>query len=103
MRKALATCVIAGIVGLGACTGTPKKKSLTAEEMVNLDPLPLAKGAKWTYSVTVKRFDPDQDKETSKALSWTTEVIDVREANGVTAYRVKGWPSDLESTADADL
>jgi hypothetical protein len=85
---------------MAACTGTPKKKSLSPEEMVQLDPLPLAKGAKWTYSVTVKRFDPDTDKETTKALQWVTEVIDAREGNGVTAYRVKGWPSDLEASAD---
>jgi len=31
-------------------------------------------------------------KETTKSLSWVTEVIDAKEANGVTAFRVKGWP-----------
>ncbi len=65
------------------------------QEMIAADPLPLAKGAKWTYDVTVKRFDPDSDKETTKTLQWTTEVIDAREANGITAFRVKDWPSDL--------
>lgn len=59
------------------------------------DPLPLAKGAKWEYQVTVKRFDPEADKETTRTLTWTTEVLDAKEANGVTAYRVKGWPTDL--------
>src|SRR5439155_17213422 len=32
-------------------------------------------------------------------LEWETTVVDAREANGVTAYRVRGWPEDL---ADAD-
>lgn len=80
--------------GLLACS-SPAKKPLSHQDMVLADPLPLAKGARWTYQVTVKRYDPEQDKETSKTLSWTTEVIDAREAGGVTAYRVKGWLTDL--------
>ena len=80
---------------LAACSSNATKRPLTPEEMVAADPLPLAKGAKWTYDVTVKRFDPDADKETTKTLSWTTEVLDQRELNGVTAFRVKGWPADL--------
>jgi len=79
---------------LGACS-SPPKKHMTQQEMIAADPLPLAKGAKWEYKVTVKRFDPEADKETTKSLNWTTEVIDAKEANGVTAYRVKGWPTDL--------
>ena len=49
----------------GACSacGSPTKQPLTPQEMIAADPLPLAKGAKWTYDVTVKRFDPDTDKE----------------------------------------
>jgi hypothetical protein len=80
---------------LSACSSPAKKHQLSMQEMIAADPLPLAKGAKWTYDVTVKRFDPDSDKETTKTLSWTTEVIDAREANGITAFRVKGWPTDL--------
>jgi len=57
----------------------------------------------WTYSVTVRRFDPEADKETTKQLEWTTEVLDAREANGVTAYRVKGWPTDLEEFEQAPV
>jgi hypothetical protein len=86
------------LIVLGAatgCGGSSQKRPLTLQEMIAADPLPLAKGAKWTYKVTVKRFDPDTNKETTKELSWTTEVLDAREANGVTAYRVKGWPGDL--------
>src|SRR5258706_781467 len=78
-----------------ACSSPTKRHQLSMQELINADPLPLAKGAKWTYDVTVKRFDPDTDKETTKTMSWTTEVIDVREGNGVTAFRVKGWPGDL--------
>jgi hypothetical protein len=89
----LACCLAA----VAACSSPAKKHQMSMQEMAAADPLPLAKGAKWTYAVTVKRFDPDADKETTKTLSWTTEVVDAREANGVTAFRVKGWPSDLAS------
>jgi len=84
---------------LGACSSPPKKHQLTLQEMIAADPLPLAKGAKWTYNVTVKKFDADADKETTKTLQWTTEVVDAKDANGVTAYRIKGWLTDL---ADMD-
>lgn len=83
-----------GALALAACS-SPGKKPLSHQDMVLADPLPLAKGARWTYQVTIKRYDPELDKETSKTLSWTTEVLDAREAGGVTAYRVKGWPTDL--------
>ncbi|MBA3541917.1 MAG: hypothetical protein H0T79_20040 [Deltaproteobacteria bacterium] len=78
-----------------SCSSPTKKRALTVQEMIARDPLPLAKGAKWTYQVSVKRFDPTADKETTTSLSWTTEVLDAKESNGVTAYRVKGWPTDL--------
>jgi len=84
-------------LALVACSSGAKKRHLTPEQMVTADPLPLAKGAKWTYTVTTKKFDPDTNKETTKTLEWTTEVTGVKEANGVTAYRVKGWPEDLAS------
>jgi hypothetical protein len=84
-------------VAAAACSSSAKKHPLSMQEMLAADPLPLAKGAKWTYDVTVKRFDPDSDKVTTKTLQWTTEVLDVREGNGITAYRVKGWPGDLAS------
>lgn len=83
------------LIALAACSSSAKKQKLSMQDMIAADPLPLAKGAKWEYAVTVKRFDADADKETTKTLSWTTEVIDAKEANGVTAYRVKGWPTDL--------
>lgn len=90
-------CVLFALAAAGACSSGAKKRPLTLQEMIAADPLPLKKGSKWTYDVTVKKFDPDTNKETTKELSWTTEVLDAREANGVTAYRVKGWPSDLAS------
>ncbi len=83
------------LVLLAACSSSATKQPLTLEQMIAADPLPLAKGAKWTYDVTVKRFDADSDKEITKTLTWTTEVLDARESHGVTAYRVRGWPSDL--------
>jgi len=92
-RTRLALCLAV----LAACSSNAKKHQLSMQEMIAADPLPLAKGAKWTYDVTVKRFDPDADKESTKTMTWTTEVLDAREANGVTAYRVKGWPADLAS------
>ena len=73
---------------------------MTLEQMVAADPLPLAPGAKWTYEVTVKRFD-ENNKPVTKTLTWTTEVLDAHQANGVTAYRVRGWPTDLASIDDA--
>ncbi len=79
---------------IASCSSSPKRP-MTQSEMLARDPLPLAKGSKWTYKVTVKRFDPQQDKEETKTLPWTTEVLDEKEANGVIAYRVKGWPTDL--------
>lgn len=87
------------VLALGACPSSTKKRPMTTQEMIAADPLPLAVGAKWEYAVTVKRFDPEAGKETTKSLAWTTEVLDAREANGVVAYRVKGWPTDL---ADLD-
>ena len=85
---------------LVAACSSPSKQPMTLEQMIAADPLPLAKGAKWTYNVTVKRYDPDSDKETSKTLTWTTEVLDAKEGNGVTAFRVKGWPDDLAALED---
>ena len=85
-------------MALFACSSSIKKHQLSPSEMIAADPLPLAKGARWTYDVTMKRFDVDADKETTKKLAWTIEVLDAHEANGVTAYRVKGWPSDLAAS-----
>jgi len=87
---------------LGAC-GSPPKKHLTQQEMIAADPLPLAKGATWTYNVTVRRFDADADKEITKTLTWVTEVIDVRTGNGVAAFRIKGWPTDLAEFEQAPV
>lgn len=91
----LVTRLACAALVLGACSSPPKKHQLTQQEMIASDPLPLQKGAKWTYNVTVKRFDADADKEITKTMSWVTEVVDAKMANGVIAYRIKGWPTDL--------
>jgi hypothetical protein len=96
------TRLVCAAAVLGAC-GSPPKKAMTQQEMIASDPLPLAKGATWTYNVTVKRFDADADKETTRSLTWVTEVLDARTGNGVTAYRVKGWPSDLAAFEQAPV
>jgi hypothetical protein len=89
-------CVaLALVLAGGACGGGGKKRQLTLQEMITADPLPLAKGAKWTYTVNIKKFDPDTNQETTRQIPWTTEVLDAREQNGVTAFRVRGWPTDL--------
>jgi len=87
--------VAAVALALGACSSPPKKHPMTMQDMIAADPLPLAKGAKWTYTVSVKRYDTDANNVSTKTIPWTTEVIDARESNGVTAYRVRGWPTDL--------
>jgi hypothetical protein len=87
---------------LAACSSPSGKRQMTLQEMIAADPLPLAKGARWEYSVTVKRFDAETDKEVSKNLSWVTEVVDSKEGNGVTAYRVRGWPTDLAAMESSD-
>jgi hypothetical protein len=95
-------CLACAVALFAACSSPSKKQPLSLQEMINADPLPLAKGAKWTYNVTVKRFDPATDKETQKTLTWTTEVVDAKEGNGVTAYRVRGWPTDLAALDSVD-
>ncbi|MBL9015681.1 MAG: hypothetical protein JNL83_15970 [Myxococcales bacterium] len=89
------SCVAVTVGVAASCSSGGKKHIMTTEEMISADPLPLAPGAKWTYAVTVKRYDAETDKEVTKQLSWTTEVVDAKEANGVVAFRVKGWPTDL--------
>ena len=86
-------------LGLAACS-SQGRQPMTLEQMIAADPLPLAPGAKWTYDVTVKRYDADTEKQITKTLTWTTEVLDARQGNGVTAYRVRGWPTDLASIDD---
>ncbi len=80
---------------LSACSSPAKPRPMTLQEMVAADPLPLAKGAKWTYKVSVLRYQPEKDAEVKQELDWATEVVDVKESNGVTAYVIKGWPTDL--------
>ncbi|MEZ4362025.1 MAG: hypothetical protein R3B48_17695 [Kofleriaceae bacterium] len=76
---------------------------MTLQEMIAADPLPLAKGARWTYQVSVRKYDPALDEDVTSELTWTTEVLDASEQNGVTSYRVKGWPSDLADFESAPV
>lgn len=92
------TLAVTLLLAAAACGGGTKRP-LSPQEMLAADPLPLAKGARWTYDVKITRYDADTDKDAVRSLRWTTEVIDAREGNGVTAFRVRGWPTDL---ADAD-
>lgn len=92
--------IAAAAIAFAACSSGHEKHIMTQAEMIAADPLPLARGAKWTYDVTLKKLDLDSNRETVKKLSWTTEVVDAQEHDGVMAYRVRGWPSDLaEDTA----
>lgn len=95
LSMSLMTRLACAVTVLGACSSPPKQHPLTQQEMIAADPLPLAKGSKWTYNVTVKRFDLDADKEITKTLEWVTEVIDAKDGNGITAFRIKGWLTDL--------
>lgn len=88
---------------LGACGGSSKPKPMSLQDMIAADPLPLAKGARWTYQVSIKKYDPEADKDVTSQLTWTTEVLDATEANGVTSFRIKGWPSDLADLEGAPV
>ena len=57
--------------------------------------IPLARGATWTYKATITHYDETLFKETKTTITWTTSVVDVIPGDGVTAYVMKGWPTDL--------
>jgi hypothetical protein len=100
VHRCLAVATVAvtlgtSLVGLTGCAGS-KKDTTSPEEDLTLDLLPLTKGATWTYSAKVLRYDEDAGKEIATTLTWKTEVVDVIEGT-VTAYVLKGWPSDLAS------
>ena len=78
------------LLALGACHPSARKDDPWAAQII-----PLGKGATWTYKATLTHYDETQYKETSTTIEWTTTVIDVIPGDGVTAYVVKGWPSDL--------
>ena len=81
--------ILASLLLVGACH-TDNKENPWAAQII-----PLAKGATWTYKATITHFDETQAKETSTTITWTTTVVDVIPGDGVTAYVMKGWPSDL--------
>jgi hypothetical protein len=57
--------------------------------------LGLAAGARWTYRATVTTTDPVTGHDVTRPLTWTTDVTGVTTRDGVVAYTVRGWPSDL--------
>jgi hypothetical protein len=61
------------------------------------DPFALADGARWTYRATITTTDPATGRDVTRPVTWTTEVTAVRAGDGVTAYELRGWPSDLAS------
>jgi hypothetical protein len=75
---------------LGACHSNGPKVDPWAAQII-----PLARGATWTYKATVTHYDDVLFKETSTVMTWTTTVVDVIPGDGVTAYVMKGWPTDL--------
>ena len=87
----------AALLGVTSCgrASFGKQAPLTLEQIVNADPLPMVKGSRWTYYVTIKRYDPQADKEVIRSLTWTTEVMAATRKRGLVAYTIKGWPSDL--------
>jgi hypothetical protein len=84
------TLAAAGLAVLAGACHTDTKPSPWAAQI-----LPLARGATWTYKATITHFDEVAFKETTKTITWTTSVVDVIPGDGVTAYVVKGWPTDL--------
>jgi hypothetical protein len=81
--------ILASLLLVCACH-TDRKDDPWAAQII-----PLAKGASWTYKATITHFDETAAKETSTTITWTTTVVDVIPGDGVTAYVMKGWPSDL--------
>jgi hypothetical protein len=76
--------------GAARIENRPPRDATVSKQQVG-DPLPIAKGATWTYDVAIRTESGTQK------LRWTTEVVDAYEGDGVRAYRVKGWPDDLAS------
>jgi len=80
-------------IGLCGCGSRPASRELAnvapPSEPAKVDPLALAKGATFRYEVAidagagVRRFP------------WTMTVVDVVERNGVTLYKISGWPQQL--------
>lgn len=77
------------VVVVGACHTDTKTNPWAAQI------IPLAKGATWTYRATITHYDETQFKETTTTIEWKTTVVDVIPGDGVTAYVIKGWPTDL--------
>lgn len=84
------TAIVSLVLGSLAACGPKVTKNPWQGQVI-----PLAKGATWTYKATVIHYDQALAKEVKTSLEWKTTVVDVLPGDGVTAYVVKGWPSDL--------
>jgi hypothetical protein len=99
-RWSLATLVALAPLAVAACGGGKGARKPRPEDLIGADPLPLAAGAAWKYKATVTSYDVDKQQEVKRDLDWTTQIIDVKPSDGVTAYTVRGWPSDLADAAE---
>jgi len=99
MRTSLTFPFVGALCVLGGCGLFGKK---TTPNPWAGEILPLARGATWTYKAVITKYDEDLLKEDKRTIPWTTTVTDVIEGPGVTAYIVKGWPSDLVDYTGAD-
>jgi hypothetical protein len=86
-------------VALWACGSRPAARELAntapqSEPAPKRDPLALAKGATFHYEVSI-----DTGGGVHR-FPWTMTVVDVIEGNGVTLYKISGWPEQL---ADVDV
>ena len=96
MNGAILAAVVAVAV-LGACGGS----RVPSQELANRppqtapapaakgDPLALAKGATFTYDVTLELASGTQ------RFRWTMTVVDVVDGNGAKLYKISGWPAQL--------
>lgn len=57
-------------------------------------PLGLAVGATWHFRGTWTRFDVDQNREVSTAITWTTRIVAADPDGSGVMWRIQGWPGD---------
>jgi hypothetical protein len=80
-------------VALCACGSGPAPRELAnrapPQPTPKGDPLALTKGATFQYDVSI------EVSRGPTTFLWTMTVVDVVEANGVTLYKISGWPAQL--------
>jgi hypothetical protein len=103
------------ILLLAACTACPSPErdrpaaiehhvapphDATIQKQLVGDPLPMVKGATWTYDVAMHVNDMATHTVVDTTFRWTTRVVDAYAADGRRAYRIEGWAGQL---ADFDM